>query len=43
MSSVWAQVPMFGVSGVFFHGIGLRHMGIPSTIVARCPPPAGRG
>ena len=30
MSSVCANVPMFGVSGVFFHGIGLRHIGMPS-------------
>src|SRR3954467_11816989 len=29
MSSVCAYVPMFGVSGVFFHGIGLRHFGMP--------------
>ena len=29
-----------GVSGEFFHGIGLRHIGIPSMI-AWPPPPAG--
>ena len=34
MSSVCASVLMFGVSGVIFHGIGLRHIGIPSMIAA---------
>ena len=29
---------MFGVSGVFFHGIGLRHIGIPSMTRAWPPP-----
>ena len=38
MSSVCAHVPMFGVSGVFFHGIGLRHIGSPSTIDETLPP-----
>ena len=32
MSSVCAHAPMFGVSALFFQGIGLRHMGMPSTI-----------
>ena len=39
MSSVCAHVPMFGVSGVFFHGIGLRHIGMPSMIAWPLPPP----
>ena len=39
MSSVCAIVPRFGVSGVFFHGIGLRHIGIPSMIDRAAPPP----
>jgi hypothetical protein len=37
VSSVCAQVPMFGVSGEFLYGIALRHSGVPST--APCPPP----
>ena len=31
VSSVWAQVPMFGVSAVFWYGIGVCHSGVPST------------
>lgn len=30
---------MFGVSGVFFHGIGFRHIGIPWMIDDGLPPP----
>ncbi len=32
MSSVCANAVRLGVSGVTFHGIGFRHMGIPSMI-----------
>jgi hypothetical protein len=31
MSSLCAQVPMFGVSTVFWYGIGVCHNGVPST------------
>ena len=38
MSSVCASVPMFGVSGETFHGIGLRpHIGMPSISAERVP------
>src|SRR5205823_8455189 len=40
MSSV-ASMPMFGVSSVFFHGIGLRHIGMPARIDCGLPPPGG--
>ena len=30
---------MLGVSGVFLHGIGLRHIGMPSMIACPLPPP----
>ena len=36
VSSVCAQVPMFG-SSFLFHGVGFRHIGDPST--APWPPP----
>ena len=42
MSSVWASVLMFGVSGVFFHGIGFRHIGIPSMIAVPLPLVGGK-
>ena len=31
VSSVCAQVPMFGVSAVFWYGIAVCHSGVPST------------
>ena len=31
VSSVCAHVPMFGVSAVFLYGIGVCHIGVPST------------
>ena len=40
-SSVCAQVPMFGVSGVFFHGSGFLHCGSPCTIACTLPPAGG--
>ncbi len=39
MSSVCAQVPMFGVRAECFHGIGLRHIGMPAMIDCPLPPP----
>ena len=32
MSSVWAQVPMFGVSVECRHGMALRHIGVPDNL-----------
>jgi hypothetical protein len=40
MSSVESIFPMFGVSGVVFHGSGFRHIGIPATICC-APRPTG--
>ena len=37
VSSVCAHLGRLGVSGVFFQGIGLRHIGVPSTMA--WPPP----
>ena len=39
VSSVCAQVPMFGVSAVFFYGIGVCHIGVPSTALWLPPGP----
>ena len=39
MSSVCAKAVRFGVSGVTFHGIGLRHIGMPSMMLLLLPPP----
>ncbi len=33
---------MFGVSGEVFHGIGFRHIGIPSMICWPLAPPAAK-
>ena len=33
---------MFGVSAEFFHGIGLRHIGMPSMIACPLPPAGGK-
>ena len=41
MSSVESILPMFGVSGVVFHGSGLRHIGIPATICCAPRPEGG--
>src|SRR5689334_8212938 len=39
MSSVESIFPMFGVSVVFFHGIGFRHIGMPSMMLRELPQP----
>ena len=41
MSSVESILPMFGVSGVVFHGSGLPHMGMPATMACGPPRPTG--
>jgi hypothetical protein len=41
MSSVWS-IPMFGVSSVFFQGIGFRHIGRPDKIVCGLPLVGGK-
>src|SRR5688500_1863223 len=42
MSSVWAYVPMLGVSSDCFHGMGFRHIGRPCTMDCALPPPGGK-
>ncbi len=42
MSSVSARVEMLGVSGEFFHGIGLRNIGSPSMTCRPVPPPGAK-
>src|SRR5262249_3582736 len=41
MPSVESGLPMLGVAGVFFHGSGLPHSGIPATIACGVFRPAG--
>ena len=42
MSSVSSSEPRLGVSGVFFHGSGLPHIGMPFTIASVLRPTGGK-